>query len=197
MSLTPSTMMELGTKAPDFALPEVRSGDIVRLSDFADKEILLVVFMCAHCPYVKLVEGELAAIGRDYQHRSFGMAGISANDAKNYPDDAPAKLKAQAERLGFVFPYLYDETQKTAQVYRAACTPDIYLFNRQRELVYRGQLDDARPGNSKPVTGQNLRVAIECLYEGKPMPAAQLPATGCNIKWKPGNAPDYFGGLAS
>jgi peroxiredoxin len=186
-------MMELGTKAPDFALPEVRTGNIVKRSDFADKEILLVVFMCAHCPYVKLVEEELAAIGRDYLNRSFGMVAISANDAAHYPDDAPPQLKEQAERLGFVFPYLYDETQQTAKAYRAACTPDIFLFNAQRELVYRGQLDNARPGNGKPVTGQNLRVAIESLYEGKPMPATQLPATGCNIKWKPGNAPEYFG----
>lgn len=193
MSLTPSTMMDLGTHAPDFALPDVRTGEIVKLNDFADKEVLLVVFMCAHCPYVKLIESELASIGRDYMHRSFGMVAISANDATNYPDDAPPKLKEQAEQFGFVFPYLYDETQTTARAYRAACTPDIYLFNRQRELVYRGQLDDARPGNGKPVTGQNLRVAIECLYEGTPMPVTQLPATGCNIKWKPGNAPEYSG----
>jgi peroxiredoxin len=186
-------MMELGTKAPDFALPEVRTGNTVKLSDFADKEILLVVFMCAHCPYVKLVESELAAIGRDYQNRSFGMVAISANNAEDYSDDAPPKLKEQAERLEFVFPYLYDETQQTAKAYRAACTPDIFLFNAQRELVYRGQIDDARPGNGKPVTGQNLRVAIESLYEGKAMPVVQLPATGCNIKWNPGNAPEYFG----
>jgi peroxiredoxin len=186
-------MMELGTKAPDFALPEVRTGKTVALADFLDQEVLLVVFMCAHCPYVKLVESELAAIGRDYQNRSFGMVAISANDEENYPDDTPAKLRDQAERLGFVFPYLYDETQQTAQAYRAACTPDLYLFNAQRELVYRGQLDDARPGNGKPVTGRDLRIAIECLYEGKSLPAAQLPASGCNIKWKPGNAPDYFG----
>jgi peroxiredoxin len=193
MSLTPSTMMELGTKAPDFALPEVRTGNIVKLSDFADKEVLLVVFICAHCPYVRLVESELAAIGRDYQNRCFGMAAISANDVAAYPDDAPPKLKEQAERLGFTFPYLYDATQATAQAYRAACTPDIFLFNAQRELVYRGQLDDARPGTGKPVTGQNLRVALECLYEGKPLPGIQLPSTGCNIKWKPGNEPEYFG----
>jgi peroxiredoxin len=193
MSLTPSTMMNLGTKAPDFALPEVRTGKLVKLSDFADKEVLLVVFMCAHCPYVKLVEKEFAGIGRDYQNRHFGMVAISANDAIHYPDDAPPKLKEQAERLGFVFPYLYDETQQAAKAYRAACTPDIFLFNAQRELVYRGQLDNARPGNGKPVTGQNLRAAIECLYEGTPMPVTQLPATGCNIKWKPGNAPEYFG----
>lgn len=193
MSLTPSTMMELGTPAPDFALPDVRTGNIVRLSDFADKEILLIVFMCAHCPYVKLVEPELAAIGRVYQNRSFTMIAISANNADAYPDDAPAKLKEQAERLSFVFPYLYDESQKTALAYRAACTPDIFLFNAQRELAYRGQLDDARPGNGKPVTGRDLRAAIECLFKGDPVSAEQLPATGCNIKWKPGNTPEYSG----
>jgi peroxiredoxin len=185
-------MMELGTTAPDFSLPDVRTGETVNLNDFAEKDVLLVVFMCAHCPYVKLVESELAAIGRDFQNRSFGMVAISANDAENYLDDTPLKLKEQADRLDFSFPYLYDETQKTAQAYRAACTPDIYLFNAQRELVYRGQLDDARPGNGKPVTGKNLRNAIECLFEGKTIPEQQVPATGCNIKWKPGNEPDYF-----
>jgi peroxiredoxin len=193
MSLTPSTMMALGTKAPDFALPDVRTGKLVQLSDFSDKEVLLVVFICAHCPYVKLVETEFAAIGRDYSSRSFGMVAISANDAANYPDDAPPKLKAQAEQFGFIFPYLYDETQKTAQAYRAACTPDLYLFNAQRELVYRGQLDDARPGNGKPVTGKNLRAAIDSVLAGSAVTENQQPATGCNIKWKPGNAPEYFG----
>lgn len=193
MSLTPSTMMELGTKAPDFSLPEVRTGETVSLNDFKDKEALLVVFMCAHCPYVKLVENELAAIGREFQNRSFGMVAISANDAENYPEDAPPKLKEQAEKLNFVFPYLYDQSQETAKAYRAACTPDIFLFNSDRELVYRGQLDDARPGNDKQVTGKNLRIAIESLYEGKPIPELQIPATGCNIKWKPGNEPKYFG----
>lgn len=190
MSLTPSTMLELGTQAPDFSLPDVCTGETVTLHNFDGCEVLLVVFICAHCPYVKLVEAELAAIGRDYRGRSFGMVAISANDATAYPDDAPPQLKAQAERLGFVFPYLYDETQKTAQAYHAACTPDLFLFNARRELVYRGQLDDARPGNGKPVTGQNLRVAIESLYEGKPMPVVQMPSTGCNIKWKSGNQPD-------
>jgi peroxiredoxin len=193
MSLTPSTMMELGTKAPDFSLPEVRTGDTVTLSDFKEKEALLVVFMCAHCPYVKLVENELASIGREFQNRSFGMVAISANDAESYPEDAPPKLKAQAEKLDFVFPYLYDQSQDVAKAYRAACTPDIFLFNSERDLVYRGQLDDARPGNDKPVSGKNLRVAIEALYEGKPIPELQIPATGCNIKWKPGNEPKYFG----
>lgn len=189
MSLTPSNMMPLGTKAPDFTLPEVRTGDDVSLSDFADREVLLVVFMCAHCPYVQLVQSELAAIGREFRNRSFGMVAISANDAEVSPGDAPPKLREQAETNGFVFPYLYDETQQTAKAYGAACTPDIFLFDNQRELVYRGQLDSARPGNDKPVTGQDLRVAIECLYEGKPLPVKQTPSSGCSIKWKPGNEP--------
>lgn len=186
-------MLELGTRAPDFKLPEVRSDRLVGLDDFSDKPVLLVVFMCAHCPYVKLVEEELAAIGRDFQERGVGIAAISANDAENYPDDKPAKLREQAERLNFVFPYLYDETQAVAKAYGAACTPDLFVFNADRELVYRGQLDEARPGNDKQVTGKNLRTALECLLEGKPVPELQIPATGCNIKWKVGNEPDYFG----
>jgi peroxiredoxin len=186
-------MMEIGTKAPDFALPDVRTGNPVKLSDFADLPDLLVVFICAHCPYVKLVNPELAAIGSDYASSGLAMVAISANDAVNYPEDAPEKLKAQAEEFGFAFPYLHDETQNTALAYRAACTPDIFLFNQNRELVYRGQLDDARPGNGKPVTGKDLRAAINALLNGKAVPAEQFPATGCNIKWKPGNAPEYFG----
>lgn len=192
MSLTPSTMMELGTSAPDFALPDVCTGQTVSLDNFTEKKAVLVVFMCAHCPFVKLVESELAAIGREFQERGLGMVALSANDADHYPDDAPAFLQQQAERLGFTFPYLYDETQETAKAYRAACTPDIYLFNADRKLVYRGQIDDARPGNDKPVTGKNLRNAIESVLAGQPVTEDQLPATGCNIKWKPGKEPDYF-----
>lgn len=193
MSLTPSTMMDLGTSAPDFALPDVGSGQTVSLHEFSEKKAMLVVFMCAHCPFVKLVESELSAIGREFQGRGLGMVAISANDAEHYPDDAPAFLQEQAERLGFTFPYLYDESQETAKAYRAACTPDIYLFDAERKLVYRGQIDDARPGNDKPVTGKNLRAAIESVLIGQPVTEDQLPATGCNIKWKPGNEPDYFG----
>lgn len=193
MSLTPSTMLELGTRAPDFSLPDVCSGQTVSLHDFSDKKALLVVFMCAHCPFVKLVENELAKIGKDYADKGLGMVAISANDAENYPDDAPELLNAQAERLGFPFPYLYDEDQQTAKDYRAACTPDLYLFDKDQKLVYRGQLDDARPGNGKPVTGKNLRAAIDAVLAGKEVTESQLPATGCNIKWKPGNEPDYFG----
>ena len=189
MSLTPSTMMPLGTRAPDFSLPDVRSGRFVQRSDFDHQDALLVMFLCAHCPYVRLVQSELAAIGRDYQNRPIGIVGISANDAQAYPDDAPEKLREQAAQLGFVFPYLYDETQETARAYQAACTPDLFLFDAQRKLVYRGQLDDARPGNGKPVTGRDLRAAIDCLLAGEPVPEPQQPATGCNIKWKPARAP--------
>jgi peroxiredoxin len=190
MSLTPSTMIQLGTQAPDFALPDVRTGKTVSLSDFSDRQSLLVVFMCAHCPYVKLVEKQLASIGSDYTRLGMGMVTISANDADAYPDDAPQKLKEQADRLNFVFPYLYDETQQTARDYEAACTPDLFLFDAERRLVYRGQLDDARPGNGRPVTGKNLRAAISAILSGLPPSGAQQPATGCNIKWKPGHAPE-------
>jgi peroxiredoxin len=193
MSLTPSTMLELGTRAPEFSLPDVCTGQTVSLRDLSDNDALLVIFMCAHCPYVKLVESEFAAIGRDYQKKGLGMVAISTNDPEHYPDDAPRFLKAQAERLGFTFPYLYDESQETAKAYRAACTPDLYLFDKDMKLAYRGQLDDARPGNDKPVTGKNLRAAIDSVLNNAPVTESQLPATGCNIKWKPGNEPDYFG----
>jgi peroxiredoxin len=193
MSLTPSTMLELGTRAPDFSLPDVRTGQTVSLAELQGKDALLVLFMCAHCPFVKLVEAEFAAIGRDYQSKGLGLVAISANDAENYPDDAPQRLREQAERLGFTFPYLYDESQEAARAYRAACTPDLYLFDRELKLAYRGQLDDARPGNGLPVNGKNLRAAINSVLAGKKVTESQLPATGCNIKWKPGNEPDYFG----
>ena len=193
MSLTPSTMLELGTRAPDFALPDVCTGQTVSLNDFSDKDALLVLFICAHCPFVKLVESELAAIGKDYADKGLGMVAISANDIENYPDDAPELLKEQADRLGFNFPYLYDESQDTAKAYRAACTPDLYLFDKEMNLAYRGQLDDARPGNEKPVNGANLRAAIDSVLAGEEVTESQLPATGCNIKWKAGREPDYFG----
>jgi peroxiredoxin len=186
-------MLELGTPAPDFSLQDVCTGQTVSLDDFIDKDALLVIFMCAHCPFVKLVESQFAAIGRDYQKKNLGIVAISANDATHYPDDAPELLKEQAQRLGFTFPYLYDETQETAKAYRAACTPDIYLFDKNMKLAYRGQLDDARPGNDQPVTGKNLRAAIDSVLAEVEVTESQLPATGCNIKWKPGNAPDYFG----
>jgi len=193
MSLTPSTMLKLGTRAPDFALPDVRTGQTVSLSDFKNNKGLLVIFMCAHCPYVIHIQDELARIGADYKDSGLGIVGISANDAENYPDDTPEKLAEQAEHTGFNFAYLYDEDQSVAQAYRAACTPDLFLFDGDMQLVYRGQLDDSRPGNNQPVTGNDLRTAIDTMLSGGAISEDQYPAVGCNIKWKPGNEPDYFG----
>src|SRR5262249_3217503 len=161
MVRTLSTMLELGTEAPDLSLPDVIDGRTVSLADFAGRKALLVMFICRHCPSVKHVQEELARIGRDYVHRDLGIVAISANDAVEHPDDAPDSLKAMAEQLGFTFPFLYDENQETAKAYAAACTPDFYIFDSTRALVYRGQLDDSRPGNEKPVTGKDLRAALE------------------------------------
>ncbi len=184
MVLTPSTMLPLGAPAPDFQLPDVVSGDTVRLGSFADKEALLVMFICRHCPFVVHVQEELARLGSDYRTRSVGIVAISSNDAENYPDDSPANLKAMAEELGFAFPYCYDESQEVARAYQAACTPDFFLFDGQRELVYRGQLDASRPGNNEPVTGRDLRDAVDAVLAGAPISSDQIPSVGCNIKWK-------------
>lgn len=189
MSLTPSTMLPLGTMAPPFKLPEVTSGQTVSLDDFAGRDVLLVMFLCRHCPYVKHVEKELARIGRDYERKSAGIVAISANDAEGYPEDAPAGLKSQAQTAGFGFPYLYDESQAVAKAYSAACTPDFFVFDKGRRLVYRGQLDDSRPGNGKPLTGYDLRAALDAVLVGQPIKIKQRPSTGCNIKWKPGHRP--------
>lgn len=191
MVLTPSTMLALGTPAPDFLLPDVVSGQSIALANFADQQGLLVMFICQHCPYVKHVQQELARIGQDYHAKGLGIVAISANDVANYPNDAPDQLKAMAIALGFTFPFCYDESQETAKAYTAACTPDFFLFDGDRRLVYRGQLDDSRPGNGKPVTGQDLRQAIDLVLAGQPVPADQSPSIGCNIKWEPGNAPQY------
>ncbi|WP_421654809.1 thioredoxin family protein [Leptothermofonsia sp. ETS-13] len=191
MALTPSTMLALGTPAPDFSLPDVVSGKTVSLSTFADQQALLVMFICQHCPYVKHVKEELAKIGKDYQHSGLGIVAISANDVANYPDDAPHKLKEMAIALGFTFPFCYDENQETARAYTAACTPDFFLFDGDRKLVYRGQLDDSRPGNGLPVTGKDLRAAIDAALAGQAIDPEQKPSIGCNIKWKPGNEPRY------
>lgn len=191
MALTPSTMLPLGTQAPDFDLPDVVSGKQISLDALADKQALLVMFICRHCPFVKHVQQELAKIGKDYIDRGLGIVAISANDIINYPDDAPDKLKAMAEELGFNFPFCYDESQKTAKAYTAACTPDFFLFDRDRHLVYRGQLDDSRPGNDKPVNGKDLREAIEAVLANKQIDPEQKPSIGCNIKWKPGKEPKY------
>jgi peroxiredoxin len=184
MALTESTMLALGTVAPDFALPDVVSGKTVRRDDFRGNKALLVLFICTHCPYVKHVEKGLAALGEDYAEKPLGIVAISSNDATAYPDDSPAGLKQQAETLGFVFPYLYDESQTVAHAYKAACTPDIFLFDAGLRLVYRGQFDSSRPGNGIPVTGEDLRAAIDQVLAGKPVPTDQRPSIGCNIKWK-------------
>jgi peroxiredoxin len=185
-------MLPLGTQAPDFHLPDVVSGKTISLATFANKKALLVMFICKHCPYVQHVQGELARIGKDYQDKSVGIVAISANNATKYSDDAPDSLKAMAEERGFTFPYCYDESQQTALAYTAACTPDFFLFDGERSLVYRGQLDDSRPGNTIPVTGKDLRAAIDAVLVDKAVDADQKASIGCNIKWKPGNEPDYF-----
>jgi len=183
MALTSSTMLPLGTQAPNFKLPDVVSGQMVSLADFAGKQGLLVMFICQHCPFVQHVKHELARIGQDYMEE-VGIVAISANDVNNYPDDAPEKLKVMAQELGFTFPLCYDESQETAKNYRAACTPDFFLFDADQKLVYRGQLDDSRPSNGKPVNGQDLRTALDQVLAGQPVSLDQKPSIGCNIKWK-------------
>ena len=192
MVLVKSTMLELGTKAPDYSLPDVISGKSVSLKDLSSKKAFLVMFICRHCPYVKHVEDELAKIGKDYKDKDVGIVAISSNDPDYDSDDRPESLKEQAESLGFNFPYLYDETQEVAEVYTAACTPDFFLFDKDQKLVYRGQLDGARPENGVSVTGKDLREAIEAVLADKPVNPDQKPSAGCNIKWKAGNEPDYY-----
>jgi peroxiredoxin len=184
MALTESTMLELGTMAPDFALTDVVSGKTIHRDDFRGKKGLLVLFICTHCPYVKHIEKGLAALGRRYAGKPLGIVAISSNDATTHPADGPAGLKEQAETFDFVFPYLYDETQAVAHAYKAACTPDIYLFDADFRLVYRGQFDGSRPGNGVAVTGEDLRAAVDQVLAGKLVPTDQRPSIGCNIKWK-------------
>ena len=190
MALTALTMLSLGTAAPDFCLPDTE-GAKVALSDFDGNRVLLVMLICNHCPYVKHVRHELARLGRDYASRGVGMVAINANDAAAYPEDSPEKMRAEKASAGYPFPYLYDETQEVAKAYGAACTPDFFVFDGDRRLAYRGQLDDARPGNGEPVTGHDLRAALDALLAGQPVAETQRPSMGCNIKWKPGNAPVY------
>ena len=192
MARTASTMLALGTTAPDFQLPDVVSGQTISLATFADKQALLVMFICKHCPFVKHIEGELVQLGKDYVGEEIGIVAISANDASHYPDDAPNSLKAMANELGFTFPLCYDETQETAKAYTAACTPDFFLFDASQSFVYRGQLDDSRPGNDRPVNGKDLRASIDAVLAGQSTQKDQKPSIGCNIKWKPGNEPTYF-----
>jgi peroxiredoxin len=183
-------MLPLGTPAPDFSLPDP-AGTIYSLQDFADAKALLVIFMCNHCPYVKHIREELAALARELQAQGVAVVGINANDAAKYPDDSPAMMAKEIREAGYSFPYLVDESQDVAKAYRAACTPDFFLFDGCRELVYRGQMDDSRPGNDIPVTGATLRAAVHCVLQGQEVVVAQKPSSGCNIKWKPGNEPGY------
>ncbi|ESA37614.1 peroxiredoxin [Leptolyngbya sp. Heron Island J] len=193
MVMVESTMLALGTKAPAFSLISVMSGATVTLDTFADSKALLVMFICVHCPFVKHVEQELAKIGQDYSNTGLGIIAISSNSIETHPQDAPEHMKAQAQEQGFSFPYCYDATQAVAKTYTAACTPDFFLFDASLKLVYRGQLDDSRPSNGKPVTGKDLRQALNQVLAGKSLSAEQMPSIGCNIKWAPGQAPAYFG----
>jgi peroxiredoxin len=192
MVATNSTMLPLGVKAPDFSLPDT-SGKVVSLKDLAGASALVLVFMCNHCPYVKHLRTSLAQLARDYQSRGVALVGVNSNDVENYPADSPAKMAEEVKSAGYTFPYLYDESQEVAKAYRAACTPDFYLFDSEQRLVYRGQFDDSRPSNGVPPTGRDLRAALDAVLGGSPVSAAQKPSIGCNIKWKPGNEPDYFG----
>lgn len=192
MVRTASTMMPLGTEAPDFSLPDVVSGGIVRRDDFRGHKGLLVIFMCNHCPYVKHVASALAAVTADFMKQGIAVVGISSNDIATHPDDGPGPMKAEAAAQGYAFPYLFDETQSVAQAYRAACTPDFFLFDGNLKLVYRGQMDDSRPKQGSVATGADLKAAVDALLSGSPIPEPQKPSIGCNIKWKTGLEPDYF-----
>ena len=192
MALTPSTMLPLSTKAPTFKLPNV-DGRMVALDDFKSAPALLVVFMCNHCPFVKHVAAGLAELARDYQPKGLAMVGINSNNPQTHPADSPEQMVHEAENRGYTFPYLFDETQDVAKAYRAACTPDFYVFDKNRKLVYRGQMDDSRPDSGIPVTGRDLRAALDAVLAGKPISEKQKPSIGCNIKWKAGNEPAYYG----
>jgi peroxiredoxin len=192
MARTPSTMLPLGTQAPDFSLPNI-DGRTVSLDDFKGSPALLVAFICNHCPFVKHVAPAFADLAREYQARGAAVVAINSNDATSYPADSPEQMVHEAENRGYTFPYLYDEDQSVAKAYWAACTPDFYVFDRDRKLVYRGQMDSSRPDSGIPVTGKDLRAALDAALAGKPALADQKPSIGCNIKWKAGNEPEYYG----
>lgn len=192
MALTPSTMLPLGTPAPDFQLPDV-SGKTIRLADFRGAPALVVMFICNHCPYVKHLRSALATFGKAYQAKGVAVVAISSNDPVAYPDDSLEKMVTEAREAGYVFPYLFDESQSVAKSYQAACTPDFYVFDRDQKLVYRGQYDDSRPGNASAITGADLQGAVDAVLAGHAVATTQKPSIGCNIKWKSGNAPPYFG----
>jgi len=189
---TTSTMLALGTEAPDFSLPDTVSSEIVSLADYSDKKGLLVMFICNHCPYVKHVRQELARLGNDYSNSGLGIVAISSNDIDAYPADSPEAMKTEAETFGYSFPYLYDETQMVAAAYTAMCTPDFFLFGAENKLAYRGRLDESRPDSGIPVTGNELRAAIDAVLAGDLVSDQQLPSMGCSIKWKSGSTPAYF-----
>ena len=193
MAMTPSTMLALGTPAPGFTLPEPATGKIVSRSDMDGAPALLVVFLSNHCPFVKHLADELAAFAQEYMPKGLAVVAINANDVANYPDDSPEKMVAEVELRGYGFPYLFDESQEVAKAYRAACTPDFFLFDGEGELVYRGQFDDSRPSLDVPVRGADLRAACDAVLAGREPSPDQTPSVGCNIKWKAGSAPAYFG----
>jgi len=193
MARTPSQMIDLGTEAPPFKLPDVVSGKTISLDDYPDGKGFMIAFICNHCPFVQLIRHEFARYGREYTQKGIAVIAINANDVSAHPEDAPDAMRDDARRFGYTFPYLFDEDQAVAKAYQAACTPDFYLFDAQRKLYYRGQFDAARPGSDIAVTGADLRAATEALLAGAPSPADQRPSLGCNIKWKPGNAPSYYG----
>lgn len=191
MAATLSTMLEIGTKAPDFDLPDLE-GNLISLQDLKPEKGILVMFICNHCPYVKLLNEALVKFANDYSEQGIKCVAISSNDVENYPQDSPELMKELSEKYQFPFPYLYDESQEVAKAYKAACTPDFFLFDDELKLFYRGQFDDSRPGNNKPVTGRDMRNAADKLIEGEATIESQIPSMGCNIKWKQGNEPEYF-----
>ncbi|MEC7754622.1 thioredoxin family protein [uncultured Roseivirga sp.] len=184
MARTPSNMLPLGTPAPDFKLPDTISGKSLSLGELKSDKATVIMFICNHCPFVKHVDEGIVSLAKDYQAKGVSFIAISSNDVENYPQDSPELMKEEAEKVGYTFPYLYDETQQVAKAYDAACTPDFYVFDADLKCAYRGQLDDSRPGNGKPVTGKDLRAALDEILEGKPVSAPQIPSLGCNIKWK-------------
>ena len=190
MAVTASKMLTLGTSAPNFSLPDTE-GDIVSLSDFEGAPALLVIFMCNHCPFVKHILRGLVKLVKEYQTKGVAVVGINSNDVTNFPEDSPEMMAKLLEEVGFTFTYFYDETQEVAKAYQATCTPDFFLFDKERKLVYRGQMDNSRPSNNVPVTGADLRAAMDAILAGREVNPEQKPSMGCNIKWKKGNQPDY------